>query len=79
MNRQERAELFREAAEILNPTCVVRGTAEDLDVDERTVRRWIAGTREIPYTVMGAMLENLSIPESRLRRLTEKLWKEQQL
>ena len=48
-----RPEYFRELVESTGLT--QKKIAETLGVDERTIRRWLAGDRQFPYTVQLAL------------------------
>jgi transcriptional regulator with XRE-family HTH domain len=56
-------------AEIKGDGETVRSIAAKIGVDYNTLRRYLAGDREIPMTVMYAIVDQLSVDESELYRL----------
>jgi hypothetical protein len=53
------ARLLRECAGALYGGAIVHGLSRDLQVNQRTVYRWLAGSLEVPPAVWQAIAEHL--------------------
>lgn len=67
------AELIREAAAVLFGPTPVPQLAEALEVNTRTVQRWLAGQNTVPAGVWHQLLELVAERERDLARLRVKL------